>query len=141
MGGTLCYTGWLLTCVDPVHTQVTLDGFAGIRILDRYVPWAGSGAGHAADAFVLINIDNTVFPLDHSVFRAYRNAHGVLTVAAMREGDLEFGHTTYHLQRGCVDFAEKGTDRQVLVSFAVDLAAMTGDTAPAVEVDHIFFHS
>lgn len=95
MRGTLGDTGWFESTVDPVQAVVAFDRLARGWIKLRDIPGAGILAGHAADAFLLIDMDDTVGSFQHGVSRADRHALRVLAVVAGTKRKDGFGHSAH----------------------------------------------
>ncbi len=127
--------------VETVHAEITFNCLAVVRILNRNLPWTGALAGHAADAGLLVDIDNTVVTFAHCSRRADRQAEGGVTVTTGAEGELHSRNSTDLFQRGGADFAQKRTNRQIFIGFTMNLAAVAADASAGIEVDHIVFHS
>jgi hypothetical protein len=141
MGGAFSDTGWFETRIETIHAEITFYGFAVIRILYWNIPGACCFAGHATYAFSLIDVDDSVFALNHCIRRTNRYTQRVVAVAASAEDDFGFWYASHHFQWGAANVAEERADRQVFVHLAVYLTTMAGYASFGVEVDHIFFHS
>jgi hypothetical protein len=88
MGGTRADTGWFQSRVDTIVTKITFHCFASLWILDGNIPGAGSGAGHAANARVAVNVNNTIFALDHCSGGADINAEWFFAVTTGLKGEI-----------------------------------------------------
>lgn len=140
MGRAFGYACRFQAGIQPIHTEIAFYGIAVIGIFHRNIPGTGFRAGHAANAFFLVNVDDTVISLNHGLGRADRHTERFFAMAASCKNDFGFGNATYHLQRGAADIAEKGADGQLLVGLAMHLTTMAGDASTGVEMNHIFFH-
>jgi len=100
-------TGGFESLIQSIHAHITLHSLAVIRVLYRNVPWTCGFARHAAYTFFLVNIDNTVSPLDHGIRRTHRYAERILTVSAGGKGDFKARDTTNLLERSGAYIAEK----------------------------------
>jgi len=138
---TFCNTCRFEPLVNSVQTEVTFDCITRVGIFYRYFPWAGLLACHAANAFLLINVDDPIIPLHHGIGGTNWGAHRVLAMSAGRKCYFQPGDTCYFLKWCTFDLTEKRAYRQIFIYLAVNFTTMAGDAAACVEVDSIFFHS
>jgi hypothetical protein len=67
MGRAFSDTGGFKPCVDPVHAVIAFNSLFGLGIELRNRPGTGSGTAHAANAFLLIDVDNPIFSFYHGL--------------------------------------------------------------------------
>lgn len=93
MGCALCHTNGFESPVNPVHAVVTLNRLIADRIDLGNMPRAGATAGHTADALFFIDIDDTIFPLNHGLCGTDRYAERFIAVIAGLESEFGLGNS------------------------------------------------
>ena len=132
MGGAFCHTGRFHPCIHPIHAIIAFYRLVGVRVHLRNIPGTGPGAGHAADAFFLVNIDYAIVSLDHCIGGTDGDTERVVAMVAGTERKFGFRYPFHRFKRFMAYFTEKRADGQLFVGLAVDLTAMTANTTPGV---------
>lgn len=86
--------------IDPVHTEITLEDSAGIRIECGNMPRAGIHTGFTADTCLLIDVHDAVrLPADHGFCRAYINAFRIFAMVAALIAGFHAGDSVHHFRQ------------------------------------------
>ena len=141
MGGALGDTYGLKPGVNPINTEITFDHLVRHMIELGNTPRAGTGAGHATYAFLLIQHHDAILTFGNGTGRTDIGAIGFVTLIAASKGKLCLWHATDRFERIMVDLAENRAKGQFFVYLAVDLAGMAPDAPFGIEINHIFVHN
>ena len=140
-GYALGHAGRFQPLIDPIHAVIAFDRFSRFGIPLGGAPGAGRDAAFAAytEGFLHKN-DPVLRSLLHGTRGACGDTPGVLAVKA---GHKDIGHpgkVVDELGSHRDDLAEAGAQRQVVLGFAVSLAAKTPDTAFDILIDIVLAH-
>jgi len=119
MGRTFRHASGFHARIDTIHAVVAFHRFIGFRIILRNPPWTSACAGHAADAFFLIDKDDAVFSLLHGAGGAYRHTEWIFAMITASELEFRLGNTSDRFQWFMAYLAKKRTNWQTLVRFAM----------------------
>ena len=141
MGGAFGHTGRFQARIQPVHAVIAFHRLVGFRIMLGDAPGAGAGAGHAADAFRYIHMDDAIFPFLHRPGGADGDTERVLAVVAGAELELGLRDPPHGFEPFMAYLAEDRAHRQPLIGLAMDHAAVAADAPFAVEIQGVGVHS
>jgi hypothetical protein len=128
MGGARRDAGGFQSLIHSIHAIVAFDDLSGFRIPLGSPPGAGGNTGLAAHAKAVVHKNDAVTAaLLHGARRAGGHTPGIFTMKAGHKNIRGTGKTTDHLRPDLDDLAQSGSDRQVLVGFALNFAGMASD--------------
>lgn len=92
MGGALCHADRLESLVNPIHAVIAFNRLITHRVNLGNMPRTGASAGHTADAFFFIDIDNAIVSFYHSLCWTDRNTERLIAVITGLEGEFGLGN-------------------------------------------------
>jgi hypothetical protein len=140
-GNALGYAGRLQTLINPVHTKITFDGLAGIRVPLGGSPRTGGDAGFTTHTHIGLHKDNAVlWPFLHCSGRTCGYTPGILTVKAGHKYIRHTRQIVHFFGTDGNDLGQPRSYRQIIFGLTVGLAAVTSDAAFGVLVYIVSAH-